>query len=626
MSPRLRTLRRRAATRAQHALALAGYIFVTVVIAALTGACGSSADLVTGPSETKCQVVLDVPSTAVDPGGGTIGIAVRTQAECTWTASSTASWVASVTPASGQGNGEVRVQVAANPLPSTRQAEVIVNNSRASLQQAAAACRFDVTPLTRVVAAASATGTFSVATLAGCSWSAVSDAEWIRIESGGSGVGPGDVTFAVTVNEGPGRSGSLTIAGATVTLTQEAALVEPAPPAPAPTPAPTPTPPAPTPSPVPGCNFDITPSAATIAATGGSQRFAVAAQSGCGWAAASSVSWITILSGATGVGPGVVELLIAPNTGGARTATVVIAGRQVSVAQAAATSPDPAPTPTPTPPPPSPTPPPPTCTYAVAPADASVAAAGGAGSPITVTTTTGCTWTAAATVTWLAIASGATGSGAGTVTFTAEANTGPQRMGALTVAGHTVAVTQAAPATPCTYQVSPLQQSIAAVGGAGAPFGVTTASGCTWTAATTADWITITSAANQVGTGSVTFTVAANTGVLREGTLTIAGQTVTVSQAAPPATPPACVSSLSPTSDTVGLAGAAGRSLMVRAPNSCNWTAMSSDPWLTITSGSSGSGNGKVDYSVAPLTTGSRTATISIGGQTFTLTQSGPTP
>ena len=147
----------------------------------------------------------------------------------------------------------------------------------------------------------------------------------------GSGVGAGDVTFAVTVNEGPGRSGSLTIAGATVRLTQEAALVEPTPPAPVPTPAPTPTPPAPAPSPVPVCNFDITPSAATIAATGGSQRFAVAAQSGCGWAAASSVSWITILSGATGVGPGVVELLIAPNTGGARTATVVIAGRQLSI-------------------------------------------------------------------------------------------------------------------------------------------------------------------------------------------------------------------------------------------------------------------------------------------------------
>ena len=343
MSPRLRTLRRRAATRAQHAFVLASYIFVTLVIAAWTGACGSSADLVTGPTETKCQVVLEVPSTTVDPGGATIGIAVRTQAECTWTASSTASWVASLTPASGQGNGDVRVQVAANPLPSARQAEVIVNNSRASLQQAAAACRFDVTPPTRVVAAASTTGTFSVATLAGCSWSAVSDAEWIRIESGASGVGAGDVTFAVTVNDGPGRSGSLTIAGSTVTLTQEAALVEPTPPAPAPTPAPTPTPPAPTPSPVPVCNFDITPSAATIAATGGSQRFAVAAQSGCGWAAASSVSWITILSGASGIGPGVVEVLIAPNTGGARTATLVIAGRQLSVAQAAATAPDPAP-------------------------------------------------------------------------------------------------------------------------------------------------------------------------------------------------------------------------------------------------------------------------------------------
>ena len=605
-------------------MSLARLFLLVVAIAAASIACGSSADLITGPSETKCQVVLEAPPGTVDPSGATIGVAVRTQAECTWTASSTASWVASLTPASGQGNGEVRVQVSANPTPSSRQADVIVNDVRASLQQAAAVCRFDVTPQARAVPAATTASTFSVATLAGCSWSAVSTAEWIRIASGGSSVGAGDVSFDVAANDGPERSGALTIAGVTVIVSQEAALIEPTPP------PPTPAPPTPTPTPTPTCNNDITPSATTIAATGGTQRVTVTALAGCRWTAASSVTWITIVSGAAGLGPGAVELQIAPNTGGARTATLVIAGRQLSVAQVAASAPDPAPTPTPPAPTPTPTPPPtppPTCTYAVAPAAASIAAAGGAGSPIAVTTATGCTWTAAATVTWLAITTGATGSGAGTVTFTAEANSGSQRTGALTVAGHTVTVTQAASSTPCTYQVSPSQQSIAAVGGAGSPFSVTAGAGCTWTAATAAGWITITSALTQTGAGSVTFTVAANSGAQREGTLTIAGRTVTVTQAAAaPTTPPTCVTSLSPASDTVGLAGTTGRSVQVKAPPSCDWSAASSAPWLTITSDSSGSGNGKIDYAVAPLATGSRSATIAIGGQTFSVTQSGPTP
>ena len=208
MSTPLRTLRRRAAARAQHAVALARPLLLAVAISAVTIACGASADLVTGPTETKCQVALEAPTSTLDPSGATIAIAVRTQAECTWTATSTATWVASLVPASGQGNGEVRVQVSANPLPSSRQAEVIVNTSRASLQQAAAACRFDVTPPARVVTGAATSDTFSVATLAGCSWSAVSNAEWIRIESAGSGAGPGDVSFAVTDNDGPGRSGT----------------------------------------------------------------------------------------------------------------------------------------------------------------------------------------------------------------------------------------------------------------------------------------------------------------------------------------------------------------------------------------------------------------------------------
>ena len=52
----------------------------------------------------------------------------------------------------------------------------------------------------------------------------------------------------------------------------------------------------------------------------------------------------------------------------------------------------------------------------------------------------------------------------------------------------------------------------------------------------------------------------------------------------------------------------------------CTWTAVSNDSWITISAGTAGTGNGTVSYSVAANTgTTSRTGTMTIGGQTFTV-------
>jgi hypothetical protein len=46
------------------------------------------------------------------------------------------------------------------------------------------------------------------------------------------------------------------------------------------------------------------------------------------------------------------------------------------------------------------------------------------------------------------------------------------------------------------------------------------------------------------------------------------------------------------------------------------WTAVSNVPWITIASGGSGSGHGKVNYTVAANTSGGqRVGTITISGQ-----------
>ncbi|MBF0559587.1 MAG: PQQ-binding-like beta-propeller repeat protein [Nitrospirae bacterium] len=68
----------------------------------------------------------------------------------------------------------------------------------------------------------------------------------------------------------------------------------------------------------------------------------------------------------------------------------------------------------------------------------------------------------------------------------------------------------------------------------------------------------------------------------------------------------------------------AGTGSVVVTPSSCcAWTAASNVSWITITSGSSGTGGGTVNYSVSANTSGSsRTGTLTIAGQTFTVMQS----
>jgi hypothetical protein len=79
--------------------------------------------------------------------------------------------------------------------------------------------------------------------------------------------------------------------------------------------------------------------------------------------------------------------------------------------------------------------------------------------------------------------------------------------------------------------------------------------------------------------------------------------------------------SISPTNNSFTASGGTG-SVSVTG-GTCSWTASNNASWITITSGSSGSGNGTVSYSVSSNCSSSRSGTITIAGQTFTISQSG---
>ena len=111
--------------------------------------------------------------------------------------------------------------------------------------------------------------------------------------------------------------------------------------------------------------------------------------------------------------------------------------------------------------------------------------------------------------------------------FAAAANPGPPRSASITVAGRVFTVRQA---SACTWTFSPPYMPFDANGGNGNVL-VIVSGGCTWTVTNNTDWITITAGQSGAGNGLLQFVVPPNPGAGRTGTLTIAGQTYTVTEA-----------------------------------------------------------------------------------------------
>jgi len=147
-------------------------------------------------------------------------------------------------------------------------------------------------------------------------------------------------------------------------------------------------------------------------------------------------------------------------------------------------------------------------------------------------------------------ASGLSTAGSATVAFTVAPNSGGERRGTFSIATVPFTVTQAAAA--CAFGLSgDLNASFPASGGTGR-ITVTPTQGanCQWSASSGASFITV-SPASGTNAGTVTYTVAPNSDQARTGTLTIAGQAITVQQASGlPGTP--SITSVSPTTIPVG--------------------------------------------------------------------------
>jgi len=183
----------------------------------------------------------------------------------------------------------------------------------------------------------------------------------------------------------------------------------------------------------------------------------------------------------------------------------------------------------------------------------------------------------------------------------------------------TITVTTSGP-SPCTYTINPTTASLPAAGGS-FPASVSAAAGCAWTASSPCPWVSLDPTSGS-GSETVTVNVSANPGSPRTCTLTVAGNSLAVSQSG--GLVPMCLYSISPTGHGFPTAGGSV-SVAVNTATGCTWTATSPCAWISVHP-SSGTGPGTVVVTAAPypLAMGQRTCTLTIAGREFSASQGTP--
>lgn len=260
------------------------------------------------------------------------------------------------------------------------------------------------------------------------------------------------------------------------------------------------------------------------------------------------------------------------------------------------------------------------CTYQLSPTTATSLASGGAGS-FNVIAPGSCAWAVDTTSlpSWVTITSATTGSGNGTVNYTVASNSAATPLtGNITVAGLPYTVTEFG--TACSFTLQPGTVDLPSGAASGTISVNASATGCAWSTTQVDTWISLASGTGTgTGSGSVNLNFAANpNSSSRTGTMTIAGQTLTVNQ-----TGVNCLFSLSSSSASFSSSGGTA-SFGVVAPTGCTWNADTGPSWISPTSPTAGSGNGTVSLSIAANSTVSaRQANVLVGGQSFSVVQAG---
>jgi hypothetical protein len=169
------------------------------------------------------------------------------------------------------------------------------------------------------------------------------------------------------------------------------------------------------------CQVTATNTPSSFAASGGQGSLTIATSRDCTWSVSTEANWVSITGDGSGQGEASIPYTVAPNPApSARAGAIVVGSQSVAVSQAAAP-----------------------CVFTLSRLGDTVGATGGP-LAVNVATLNGCGWTATSPVSWIVVGPGQSGSASGTVGLSVASNAGGVRVAAVTIAGQTFTVTQAA--------------------------------------------------------------------------------------------------------------------------------------------------------------------------------------
>lgn len=232
---------------------------------------------------------------------------MTTETGCDWTASTGDSWITITSGSSGTGSGTVGYTVAANPGAARTGSITIGDQILVVIQDAVGgSCAFSISPTGQLFGGAGGTGSIKLTTQVGCDWTASTTETWININSGSSGTGSGTVNYTIAAHVGPPRSGTITVAGLTFTVSQEEGF----------------------------CIGSLSPTVANFPQPGGTGSLTVSTPVPCNWTAVPTVPWLLVQGGPSGFGNATVLYFVASNnTTEQRVGTLLIAGQEFTVIQ-----------------------------------------------------------------------------------------------------------------------------------------------------------------------------------------------------------------------------------------------------------------------------------------------------
>lgn len=280
------------------------------------------------------------------------------------------------------------------------------------------------------------------------------------------------------------------------------------------------------------------------------------------WTATNNVAWITITPRTSGnAGESCIYVVGSNFSADTRQGVITIGGKTHTVTQTGYSA-------------------------TLSPSSATVDLNGATGS-ISITVDAGVAWSASSSANWVTV-NPASGTSSGSVSYTVAPYGGvTTRTTSLTIAGKTFSVTQ----TGTDVNISP-KSAEKAYSSDVVQVQVTALSSTTWNVTPNASWISVVDAGNKFGDSTVTLAVGTNPSYLeRTGTVSIGSATFTIVQAGTP-NPILDIIPKEATADPVGAYG----NVAVLATPDAPWSAQSLSPWIIVSQGASGAGNGNIQY------------------------------